>query len=288
MSCVRRPSELRRDRMIGYNFTDRVRKVLQMAREEAARLHHEYVGPSTSSWDSSGRRRRRHSGPHQPERRSRRHPAENRGDRQEGQGSRGCWSRPSVYLARQEGARAGHERGPRAQSLLRRHRAPAAGPAARGEGHAAQVLTDAGVNLEQSRAETLRLLGSDMPQPARPAAPAARDPTPESEKKSKTPALDHFCRDLTQLAAEGQLDPTIGRQGDPAGHGDPGAAQEEQSGADRRAGRRQDRHRRRPGAPDRHGRAPTCPGSRCSRSTWRRSSRAPSTAASSRSGSRRS
>jgi len=27
-----------------YNFTDRVRKVLQMAREEAARLHHEYVG----------------------------------------------------------------------------------------------------------------------------------------------------------------------------------------------------------------------------------------------------
>ena len=30
--------------MNGYNFTDRVRKVLQMAREEASRLHHEYVG----------------------------------------------------------------------------------------------------------------------------------------------------------------------------------------------------------------------------------------------------
>src|SRR5436309_4340973 len=30
--------------MNGYNFTDRVRKVLQLAREEAARLHHEYVG----------------------------------------------------------------------------------------------------------------------------------------------------------------------------------------------------------------------------------------------------
>jgi hypothetical protein len=29
--------------MNGYNFTDRVRKVLQMAREEAARLHHELV-----------------------------------------------------------------------------------------------------------------------------------------------------------------------------------------------------------------------------------------------------
>src|SRR5207237_217233 len=34
---------------------------------------------------------------------------------------------------------------------------------------------------------------------------------PKGEKKSKTPALDHFCRDLTQLAGEGQLDPTIGR-----------------------------------------------------------------------------
>src|SRR5438094_5110176 len=30
--------------MNGYNFTDRVRRVLQMAREEAARLHHEHVG----------------------------------------------------------------------------------------------------------------------------------------------------------------------------------------------------------------------------------------------------
>jgi ATP-dependent Clp protease ATP-binding subunit ClpA len=36
--------ELRRP-MNGYNFTERVRKVLAMAREEAARLHHEYVGP---------------------------------------------------------------------------------------------------------------------------------------------------------------------------------------------------------------------------------------------------
>ncbi|HEV8149313.1 MAG TPA: Clp protease N-terminal domain-containing protein, partial [Gemmatimonadales bacterium] len=59
------------------------------------------------------------------------------------------------------------------------------------KGIAAQVLTDAGVTLEQSRAETLRLLGSDMPQTqsssATPAPPAA---APKSEKKSKTPALD--------------------------------------------------------------------------------------------------
>ncbi|HEU4569225.1 MAG TPA: AAA family ATPase, partial [Gemmatimonadales bacterium] len=41
--------------------------------------------------------------------------------------------------------------------------------------------------------------------------PPAAAPGGRAEKKSKTPALDHFCRDLTQLAAEGQLDPTIGR-----------------------------------------------------------------------------
>src|SRR5215510_3893792 len=45
-----------------------------------------------------------------------------------------------------------------------------------------------------------------------PSGGAAPTPAPQKgEKKSKTPALDHFCRDLTQLAAEGQLDPTIGR-----------------------------------------------------------------------------
>ena len=86
------------------------------------------------------------------------------------------------------------------------------------KGIAAQVLTDAGVSLEAARTETLRLLGTEMPQGggataqqgAGVATPASSSPS-KGEKKSKTPALDHFCRDLTQLAAEGQLDPTIGR-----------------------------------------------------------------------------
>src|SRR5678809_444693 len=83
------------------------------------------------------------------------------------------------------------------------------------KGIAAQVLTDAGVNLDAARAETLRLLGTEMPQGNTPTAQQGSGSTqstpPKGEKKSKTPALDHFCRDLTQLAAEGQLDPTIGR-----------------------------------------------------------------------------
>jgi ATP-dependent Clp protease ATP-binding subunit ClpC len=80
------------------------------------------------------------------------------------------------------------------------------------KGIAAQVLTDAGVNLEQARAETLRLLGSEMPSTPAGGGTGAQPTPPKSEKKSKTPALDHFCRDLTQLASEGSLDPTIGRQ----------------------------------------------------------------------------
>src|SRR2546427_310718 len=80
------------------------------------------------------------------------------------------------------------------------------------KGIAAQVLTDAGVNLEQARAETLRLLGSEMPATPAGGGTGAQPTPPKREKKSKTPALDHFCRDLTQLAAEGSLDPTIGRQ----------------------------------------------------------------------------
>ncbi|HLB10589.1 MAG TPA: Clp protease N-terminal domain-containing protein, partial [Gemmatimonadaceae bacterium] len=81
------------------------------------------------------------------------------------------------------------------------------------KGIAAQVLTDTGVNLDAARAETLRLLGTEMPQggaAAQQGSAAPPQPT-KGDKKSKTPALDHFCRDLTQLAAEGQLDPTIGR-----------------------------------------------------------------------------
>ena len=78
------------------------------------------------------------------------------------------------------------------------------------------MLTDAGVNLDAARAETLRLLGTEMPpqgggkEPQPGNVPPAATP-PKGEKKSKTPALDHFCRDLTQLASEQQLDPTIGR-----------------------------------------------------------------------------
>jgi ATP-dependent Clp protease ATP-binding subunit ClpC len=81
------------------------------------------------------------------------------------------------------------------------------------KGIAAQVLNSLGVSLEEARAETLKVLGSDVT-PSEPAGIGGGTPTPgggKGEKKSKTPALDHFCRDLTDLARQGKLDPTIGR-----------------------------------------------------------------------------
>jgi ATP-dependent Clp protease ATP-binding subunit ClpC len=77
------------------------------------------------------------------------------------------------------------------------------------KGLAAKVLGELGIGLEEARAEMLKLLGSEGPiaEPGSSPPPAA----PRGESKSKTPALDHFCRDLTVLAHEGALDPTIGR-----------------------------------------------------------------------------
>ncbi len=82
------------------------------------------------------------------------------------------------------------------------------------DGVAAQVLMNLGVKLEEVREEVLNLLGAGMEQEegggggeqAVPAEPGAK------KGKSRTPALDSFGRDLTEMAREGKLDPVIGRE----------------------------------------------------------------------------
>src|SRR4029078_6268907 len=75
------------------------------------------------------------------------------------------------------------------------------------KGIAAQVLNSLGVSLEEARAETLKVLGSDVnptpPPSSGSGSGGGSGPAPKGEKKSKTPALDHFCRDLTELARAG-------------------------------------------------------------------------------------
>src|SRR5579884_3925720 len=76
------------------------------------------------------------------------------------------------------------------------------------EGVAAQVLMNLGLKLEDVREEVLNLLGHNMA-----TEESSGGSTGERQKKgkSKTPALDSFGRDLTELARQGKLDPVIGR-----------------------------------------------------------------------------
>jgi ATP-dependent Clp protease ATP-binding subunit ClpC len=69
-----------------------------------------------------------------------------------------------------------------------------------GEGVAARALDNLGVSYEKSRDMVINLLGGTFPKFSK------------QSKKSKTPALDAFGRDLTQMARDGKLDPVIGRE----------------------------------------------------------------------------
>src|SRR3954447_20018220 len=76
------------------------------------------------------------------------------------------------------------------------------------EGVAAQVLMNLGLKLEDVREEVLNLLGHNMESSESGSGGGERT---ASKTKSKTPALDSFGRDLTELARGGKLDPVIGR-----------------------------------------------------------------------------
>ena len=75
------------------------------------------------------------------------------------------------------------------------------------DGVAAQVLMNLNLRLEDVREEVLNLLGASEE------ADEAGSIVPGEQKKgkSKTPALDSFGRDLTEIARQGKLDPVIGR-----------------------------------------------------------------------------
>ena len=91
------------------------------------------------------------------------------------------------------------------------------------DGVAAQVLMNLGLKLEEVREEVLNLLGAGQQQsegepsgePAGPGSATASSGSSSSaasaKNRSKTPALDSFGRDLTELAKESTLDPVIGR-----------------------------------------------------------------------------
>src|SRR5690242_6466293 len=201
--------------MNGYNFTERVRKVLAMAREEAARLHHEYVGTEhillglIREGEGVAATVLQNLSVELDEIQQKIEETVKKGKAAQTTGPDLPYTsraKKVLELAMSEARELNHSYVGTEHLLL--------GLLREEKGIAAQVLTDAGVNLEAARAETLRILGTEMPQGGAQGQQGGSTPAqtpPKGEKKSKTPALDHFCRDLTQLAAEGQLDPTIGR-----------------------------------------------------------------------------
>src|SRR6266436_995571 len=80
------------------------------------------------------------------------------------------------------------------------------------EGVAAQVLMNLGLKLEDVREEVLNLLGHNMDSGESGGGGGGGGERTAKQGKSKTPALDSFGRDLTELARQGKLDPVIGRQ----------------------------------------------------------------------------
>ncbi len=82
-----------------------------------------------------------------------------------------------------------------------------------GDGVAAQVLKNLEVDIEQTRQEILRELDPNFSSEDDPMTETAAAKGPNDKKgDSKTPALKAFGRDLTEIASKGEMDPVIGRK----------------------------------------------------------------------------
>lgn len=80
-----------------------------------------------------------------------------------------------------------------------------------GEGVAARVLENLGVDLNKIRSNVVKMLGESKPQTAT-AGSSGSSSSSSGGGKTKTPSLDEFGRDLTLAAQELRLDPVVGRE----------------------------------------------------------------------------
>jgi ATP-dependent Clp protease ATP-binding subunit ClpC len=199
---------------MNYNFTDRVRKVLAMAREEAIRLQHDYVGTEhillglIREGEGVAAAVLTNLNVDLEQIHERVEESVRKGKATIALGELPYTSRAKKVLefAMAEARDFNHSYVGTEHLLL--------GLLREEKGIAAQVLNSLGVTLDEAREETLKVLGSDVA-PSEPAGigggGSGGASTKSGDKKSKTPALDHFCRDLTDLARQAKLDPTIGR-----------------------------------------------------------------------------
>ena len=163
------------------------------------------------------------------------------------------------HPAPQPAADQGRGRGDGAQGRLRQRRAPAARHRSTTAAPPAGSCASTGVTRDALMAALQKVRGNQR----------VTSQNPEATYQ----ALEKYGRDLTKLAAPGQArSGHRPRRGDPPRHPGPVAPHQEQPGADRRAGRRQDGHRRGSGAahrPRRRARGPEGQDA-SSPSTWAR------------------
>ena len=205
---------------MNYDFTERVRKVLSMARQEAIRLQHDYVGTEhillglIREGDGVAAHVLGNLSADLDRIHERIEEAVRKGKATIALGELPYTSPAKKVLefAMAEADQLNHSYVGTEHLLL--------GLLRESKGIAAQVLNSLGVTIDEARSETRKVLGPDVSSGTPAAASgfgggASPVPSPRpsrGERKSKTPALDHFCRDLTGLARQGELDPTIGRE----------------------------------------------------------------------------
>ena len=182
-------------------FTERARKILSLAQEEAQRLNHNYIGTEhillalVRETDCVASRVLSNLGIELNKARSAVEFIIGRGDRapasETGLTTR---ARKVIELAVDEARRFNHHYIGTEHLLL--------GLLREGEGIGASVLESLGVNLERARSEVSHVLSQNVLSQR---AGAART-------TSRTPTVDQLGMDLTAAARAGKLDPVIGRQ----------------------------------------------------------------------------
>ncbi len=184
-------------------FTKRARRVLTLAQEEAQRLNHNYIGTEhlllglVREENGVAVRVLKELNVDLKQIRE-------RVERTVGRGQRAMYGKLSltprtkrvIEMAVDEARRLGHHYIGTEHLLL--------GLIREGEGVAVDVLRSLGVSLDKVRAQTARVM---MENATRPGSPEG-----ESTKKKETPLVDQLGTDLTAKAAQGKLDPVVGRK----------------------------------------------------------------------------
>ena len=184
-------------------FTERARRVLTLAQEEAQRFNHNYIGTEhlllglVREGDGVAAKVLSNLGVELNKVRSSVEYIIGRGDRSTS-GEIGLTPRAKrvIELAVEEARRLNHSYIGTEHLLL--------GLVREGEGIAAGVLESLGVNIERVREETTRILAQTQPQGASSGS--------GGRQTARTPTLDQLGVDLTAAVRSNQLDPVIGRE----------------------------------------------------------------------------